>query len=116
MEYVKLFFILFLFFAILYGGYYFSVKVKTSGIKNFKSNGLKVIQGLYIGPNQSLQLVKIYDRYVILGVTKERIELLMELSEDEISDEEMETGFSKTLDRFKKAAKTSKEVEEGNEK
>lgn len=116
MEYVKLFFILFLFFAILYGGYYFSVKVKTSGIKNFKSNGMKVIQGLYIGPNQSLQLVKIYDKYVILGVTKEHIELLVELSEDEISAQDIEAGFSKTLDKFRNSAKASKEVEESNEK
>ncbi len=92
--------IIILFFVVLYGGYYFSTRMRTGGIKNFKSGGLKVIQGLFIGPNQSLQLVKIYDRYVVLGVCKDRISLIMELSEEEITEHGDGEDFTSVLSRF----------------
>ncbi len=94
-EHLKLFLILISFFAILYGGYYFSTRIKTAGIKNLKSNGLKVIQGIYLGREQSLQLVKIYDKYVILGVTKDNISLIMEVSEEDICDDNLENKSDK---------------------
>ncbi len=100
-EYLKLFFILFLFIATLYGAYYFSKKFKISGIKNFNNNGMKVLQGLYVGPAQSLQLVKIYDRYVIIAVTKENISLLMELDESEIVGKDGEILEQKVQKNFK---------------
>ncbi len=105
--YLRPILIIILFFAILYGGYYFSTRMRTGGIKNFKSGGLKVLQGLFIGPNQSLQLVKIYDRYVVLGVTKDRISLIMELSEEDITeagDGEAE-DFNRVLTKFARPKK-----------
>ncbi len=104
--YLRPILIIILFFVILYGGYYFSTRMRTGGIKNFKSGGLKVIQGLFIGPNQSLQLVKIYDRYVILGVTKDRISLIMELSEEDITEASGdEEDFNKVLSKFARPKK-----------
>ncbi len=70
---------------------------------------MKVLQGLFIGPNKSLQLVKIYDRYVIIAVTKDRIELLMELSEDEIVDEQkVKQSFGDSLKKFTKTKDNNK--------
>ncbi len=114
LDYLKLFFIFILFFGILYGGYYFSTKFN-SHITGSAGRALKVLKGLYLGQNKSIQIVKIYDRYVVLSVTKDRIEKLMELSPEEIFDEEETPEFQHIFEKFKKKGKSKEKVENKDE-
>jgi len=56
------------------------------------SNGLiKVINTTYIAPKKSINLVKIMDRILVVGITENQMQTLAEFKEEEIPDSIIET-------------------------
>jgi len=50
---------------------------------------MKVLESLPLGRKRMLQVLKVYDRTLVIGVTSDRIDLLTEISEDdEVSEPE----------------------------
>ncbi|MGQ9524926.1 MAG: flagellar biosynthetic protein FliO [Armatimonadota bacterium] len=62
---------------------------------------MAVLDTLALGPNRGLYIVRVVGRYLLLGVTNERIHVLSELPSDAVPDEtESERCFGGILDRF----------------
>ena len=63
------------------------------------NTGMQVIQTARIANNKYLQVVKIGERYVVLGISKDNITMLMELSKEEADSlaPKKNGSFSKSL-------------------
>jgi flagellar protein FliO/FliZ len=69
--------------------------------------GLKVLESLPLGGKRMIQVVRVHDRNLVVGVTGERIDLLTELSEEEVEaesapEEKADRGFGNILPFQKK--------------
>jgi len=82
---------------------------------------LQVVESVAISVQSMVQLVRAGDRYLVLGVTKERISLLAELSKEEIREIEepnfdaVTVPFNKVLQKFLPKAKDGQRDEDLNE-
>ncbi|MHC4944483.1 MAG: flagellar biosynthetic protein FliO [Planctomycetota bacterium] len=61
---------------------------------------LKIVESLPLGGKRMIQVVRVHDRNLVVGVTGERIDLLTELSEEEVEntpvlEEKEERSFGK---------------------
>ena len=71
------------------------------------NSNMQVIQMIKIGNNKFLQVVKVGDRYLVLGLSKDYITMLIEISEEEARKLEKKntppvgTAFSDIVNRFK---------------
>ena len=98
-------FILFLF---ILGATYLTTKI-VGGVKlnQMKSSNFHVIETYRITQNKFLQLVKVGTRYIVLSISKDNINFIIELQEDEIlhldqmgkSKESFSTIISKLTNR-----------------
>ena len=64
--------------------YYVTKFVGKKQMGNLKKGNFKAIDTFRISTNKYLQIVQIGKRYALISVTKDRINMLMELSEDDI--------------------------------
>ena len=86
-----------------------------------RGGNLKVIESIAIGMQSVLQLVKAGDKYLVLGITKERITLLAELSAEEVTEPEppdfgaVSVPFNKVLQKFLPKATDGQRDEDLNE-
>ncbi len=103
---LQIVYILILFVVIFFGAYYTTKFLgKYQGRKTKEAN-LKVIEAISVGPQKSLQLVKVGSEFVLIGVTKDRITFLKDVSEDQIDLNLLESNsfgvvpFSQYLDKF----------------
>jgi len=51
--------------------------------RNAAKGGLKVVESLPLGGRRMIQVVRVHDKNLVIGVTGERIELLTELNDEE---------------------------------
>ncbi len=96
--------IILIFLIILAAAYAASVLVGKTGNTYSMERNMKVIETLRLGNGQFLQIVKVGSRYFLLSVTKERIELITELEEEDISPvnaAEFSVPFHDILDKVK---------------
>jgi len=99
------FFYILLLFAVVIGICWFLLRltgrVKARG--NMAGN-LRVVESIYVGAQNMVQLVKAGDKFLVIGVSKERVSLLTELDAEQVKeiDHAMPIGasFSKVLERF----------------
>lgn len=107
--------IVIVFLIILAAAYAVSVFIgKTQSNTYFtKEKNIKLIETFRIGNNQFLQIVKIGNRYFVLAVSKEHVELISELNEEEVSIHEPVDAampFQSVFERVKsKMPKTQKD-------
>lgn len=87
---------------------YYSVKMMglSRGRRGRENRNLSVVESIVVGAQSMVQLVRAGDKYLVVGVTKERVTLLAELDEADVIESEA-TGFgtnaisfSKVLGRF----------------
>lgn len=99
--------ILFVLFAvIIVGAYYatyFIAKVQQGTKRN---NNMRIIEAISVGQNKSLQLVRLGDKYVVIGVTKTQITSIITLEEDELelavqSDSKNNFSFKSVLEKIR---------------
>lgn len=82
-------------------------------MKKKQDTNIKIIEATMVGPQKNLQLVKVGQEYLLIGVTKDRITFIKEIDKDSIKVDtatKMEQGipFSKHLeDLIKKKKKSS---------
>lgn len=72
-----------------------------SGMLQQRSSNIAVVETYKLGPNKFIQIVKIGERYFSLGIGKDTIEYLSELSEEELNLEQYKAITSKTPESFK---------------
>lgn len=84
----ELFGLLLLFIFIVVGCYFTTKFVANKQLKQIKHSNFKVIDTYRITQNKFLQLVQIGTRYVVISITKENINFITEISEDELKFKE----------------------------
>lgn len=70
-----------------------------------KKESMRVINQMYLGKNQRLVIVKVMQKYMVLGVTENNVTMIREMEEQEIRpwiEEEDEKGLAGKTD-FKKS-------------
>ena len=110
------------FVIVIFLAYYVTRFLGASGrLGRVKGSNLRILEGLSVGQQNNVQLVRAGKRYFLLGVSKERVTLLTELGEDDIDATVYEQAqaspalpFDKVLGRLYKP-RTPKEEEEAND-
>ncbi|NLJ96932.1 MAG: flagellar biosynthetic protein FliO [Clostridiales bacterium] len=90
---------------ILIAAYYTSRFVGKVKLGQLKDSNFKVIDVYRISANKVLQIVKIADRYVVLGISKDQITYIMELDDSEVlihkDKENDKQSFRQILEKIK---------------
>ena len=109
LEFLSLIFV----FALIVGLAYFTTKlVASSNLKKMRNKNMRVIEGLTIAPQKSLQLVKVGDKVMLIGITRDHIVKLETfcIDELEVSEKELDKSLLTFQDIFSNALK--KEIDE----
>lgn len=89
---VELFGAIVLFILILVASYYTTRWIGKSELANHGSKNIAVLETYRIAPGKVIQIVKTGKKYIVIGVSKEHIEMLTELSEDEYEETKVVTN------------------------
>ncbi|MCL1843920.1 MAG: flagellar biosynthetic protein FliO [Defluviitaleaceae bacterium] len=86
--------------------YYATKKLASSRKLNPKDGNLSVVESLNVGGNAVVRLVKAGEKFLVIGVTKEKVTLLTELDKEQVTEPEtveiktLDTPFGRVLSRF----------------
>jgi len=107
------------FVAVLFLAYYVTRVIGTSKRGGFKrGTNIRMLEGAKAGPQGAVQIVRVGTKYFLLGITKENITFLTEISESDIDISLYEQAtapvvpFSKVLNRFYKPRAKQEDAEE----
>lgn len=78
---------------------YYSIKMFAiaRGRQRRKGSNLTIVESIAVGQHSMVQVVRAGDKYLVIGVTKERVTLLSELDSDEVLKPEPITFDSKSI-------------------
>lgn len=103
---------------LIYGFAYIAKKLKLDNKSNYKSN-ISILEYKNIGNHSNLIISKIGKKYILLGSTREKIEFLCELDENELNfkDEDEKSNYINFTDilnsKLKKNDKNKKDENGG---
>lgn len=80
----KLFLLLIVFFALLYGAHLFTKWYAKSGIVNSRSSNISIVESQQISPGKSIVIAKIGGKYVSFVLLKDNAVYLTELNEEDL--------------------------------
>lgn len=106
LQLIGLFIILIL---ILIAAYYTSRFVGNVKLGQLKDSNFKVIDVYRISANKMLQIVKVADKYVVIGISKDQITYIMELDESEILSREHKDNDKQSFRQIFEKIKGKKE-------
>ncbi len=84
-SFINLFGVLIIFLFILAAAYYTSKWIGNAKFLQQNNKNIQVIETFRLNQSKYIQIVKIGSKYVALGISKEHIDVLTELTEDEIN-------------------------------
>lgn len=91
MDYLRPIGILVLFFLILYGAYWTSrYAAKFQGGRSAGRN-MNIVEAISVGPQKTLQIIRVGKTYMVVGVSRDRITYLREIDSSELTLSSMET-------------------------
>lgn len=97
--------VIIIFVLILVACYYTTKWVAKSDLANRGAKNIAVLETYRIAPGKVIQIVKTGKKYIVIGVSKEHIEMLTELSEDEYEETKVVTNqdfkFQDVLSKIK---------------
>jgi len=103
---------------------YFATKllaISKGRARSTSKGNLSVVESIAVSSTSMVQLVKAGDKYLIIGVTKEKITLLTELNSNEVVEPEIQDlsavtePFNKVLSKFLPKARDGQGNEDSNE-
>ena len=103
---LQVIFLFILFAIIIAAAYYVTYYVAKLQQKSKDNNNLQIIEAISVGPGKSIQIVRVGNKYVVIGVTKGNIQFLQTLGPDDISvnaDKENQSiiPFKQILNKYK---------------
>jgi len=119
MDYLQPIGILLLFFVILYAAY-FTTKF-TAKFQSGRTMGknMTIVEAISVGPQKTLQIVRVGETYMVVGVSRDQITYLREIdsSELELKQQEEVMPFSKILDKIvRKDSVEQSHIESGEDR
>jgi flagellar protein FliO/FliZ len=76
--------IMILFVLVLFGAYFTTRFLGKFQSNQHKNSYIKILEAISVGPNKTVQLVKVGEEYMAIGVTKDRITYLKSIDKDQI--------------------------------
>ena len=73
--------VIFIFVAILVAAYFVTRWIGTVGMSQYRNRNIRVIEGCRVGQNKMVQIVKVGNKYFVLGIGKDEISCLGEVKE-----------------------------------
>lgn len=108
-SFVQLVGLVFLLIIILVAAYYASRIVGGIKLGQMKNSNFQVIDTYRISQNKAIQIVKVANKYVVIGIGKDTINYITELDEAEVLVKEIKApdivSFKQTLDKLRKVNK-----------
>lgn len=103
---LQVIFLFVLFAIIIAAAYYVTYYVAKLQQKSKDHNNLQIIEAISVGPGKSIQIVRVGNEYVVIGVTKGNIQLLQTLGPDDISEHSNKNSqgvipFKQILNKYK---------------
>lgn len=107
---------LLVFFIILFAAYYASRSIGKIQTGKGKEGNLTIVEVMSVGPQKTIQIVRTGNKYMVIGVTKDHITFIRELTAEDLSlsEEEGSKVFSKVLDKM--VQKGNKELTQTKDK
>ncbi|HHT87526.1 MAG TPA: flagellar biosynthetic protein FliO [Clostridiales bacterium] len=78
--------------VILIAAYYTSKFIGRYKMGQLKDSNIRIIEAYRLGTNKMLQIVKIANKYVVLGISKDQIIYITELDESEVLTHDIHEG------------------------
>jgi len=100
-DYLQFITVIILFFVILWAAY-----IATKFLGNFQmnkgnGNNLKIIEVMPVGPQKTLQLIRIGSEYMVIGVSKDHITFVQSVEESKLEfSEDQKVPFSAYMKKF----------------
>jgi flagellar protein FliO/FliZ len=99
--------LVFLLIVILIATYFTTRFVGQVKLGQMKKSNFQVIDAYRISPNKVVQIVKIGNKYIVLGIGKDTVNYITELDEAEVLVRELHTGekmsFKQILEKYRKS-------------
>ena len=101
--------------------YYATKKMVGSNSIGRKNSNISVIESVNVGGQAAVKLLKVGEKYLVLGITRERVCLLSEIDKEQIVEPEaldltkINTPFGKVLSRFVKQQDSDRQGNDDNE-
>lgn len=100
----QLFFLILIFVFILFLTYYSTKWVSTLKFKTRNSKNIKIIESTSVGVQNTIQLIQVGEQFFLIGVTKENITFLSELTgkfdKEENEEQKNKVPFEKYMQEF----------------
>lgn len=100
----QLFFLILIFVFILFLTYYSTKWVSTLRFKTRNSKNIKIIESTSVGVQNTIQLIQVGEQFFLIGVTKENITFLSELTgkfdKEENEEQKNKVPFEKYMQEF----------------
>lgn len=94
---------------ILIAAYYTSKFVGRYKLGQTKNSNIKIIESYRISTNKLLQIVKVANKYLVIGVCKDQITYITELDEDEVLTHEVSEAEKQSFRQVFEKLKGNKE-------
>lgn len=94
-----------MFIMVLVLAYFVTRWVGSAGQKQYADKNIRVIEGYKVGPNKMLQIVKVGNKFFVLGVGKDEISYIGEVEEEDLTI----TEDNKPLPEFSEILAKAKE-------
>lgn len=105
-SFIELIGLIFIFIFILIAAYFVSKWVGISGVKQAYNKNMRIVETLRVSPGKYIQIVKTGSKYLVLGISKDHIEYLTELEEEQLEHTEMpeinQVNFRDIFEKIKK--------------
>ncbi len=108
-SFLQLIGLVFLLIIILVAAYFTSRFVGGIKLGQMKNSNFEVIDSYRVSQNKVIQIVKIANKYIVIGIGKDTINFITELEEADVLIKEVKAGemisFKQTLDKLRKVNK-----------
>lgn len=116
--FVQIFYIFILCIVVFVGAYYTSKLLGNYQFSKNKLSNLKIAEVIQVGPQKTIQLIKVGTEYVLIGVTKDKITFIKEIPESNIDLNLLPNNinnsmpFNKYLDQILKKKSSNNDKDE----
>ncbi len=108
-DWLQLIVLLVLFIIVLFGAYFATRLFGSFQVKKGTSRNIQQLESISVGPQKVLQLIKVGEEYLLIGITKDRITFMKEIDPGHIDLNHYATDkknqvlpFNKQLEKFLK--------------
>lgn len=103
--------------VIFVGAYYASRLLGNFQLNKNRAANLKIVEVISIGPQKTVQLIKVGSEYILVGVTKDHITFIKEISESNLDinllqGNDQVVPFNKYLDQYFKKKNSNNKKDE----